>query len=66
MNAQHAQSPSKTPDTLVGRVFRFGELGVIYKVLSIVNDTKALVEVVESQERLEYPIARIFSDPLAS
>jgi hypothetical protein len=50
---------------MIGKIFRFGEFGVIYKVLSIVNDTKALIEVVESNEQFEYPIERIFSDPLA-
>ena len=50
---------------LVGSCRRLGELGPAYKVLSIGSGGKATIVILESEEKLEYPIAKILADPEA-
>ncbi len=48
---------------LVGSLRTVGELGPAYQVLSITSETMATVVVLESEETLQYPIAKILADP---
>ena len=50
---------------LVGSFFRFGDLGPAYEVLKIEDGENATIRVLESEEVLTYPIAKILRDPEA-
>jgi hypothetical protein len=52
---------SKTP-TITGSVHRFGTSGVLYEVLKKVDETSALIRVIETGEETAYPIADILRD----
>jgi hypothetical protein len=53
---------SKTP-TITGSVHRFGKSGVLNEVLKTVNETSALIRVIETGEETTYPIADVLRDP---
>jgi hypothetical protein len=48
---------------LVGRVRRFGSYGVLYEVVTILDDKHALVRVVDTGEETPYSLEKIFADP---
>ena len=55
-----------TPATaagLVGGVRRFGPDGVLYEVLRIIDDRRALVRVIDTGEETPYALAKIAADP---
>ena len=49
--------------TLTGSIHRFGKSGVLYEVLKKLDDTSALIRVIETGEETTYPIADIVRDP---
>jgi len=51
------------PQALVGTVHRFGENGVLYEVVRLIDDTSAGIRVSETEEETAYPIADILQDP---
>jgi len=65
----HANSRSDTPEAaaakLVGSFRRLGELGPAYQALSVDSQGKATIIILESEETLDYPIAKIMADPEA-
>ena len=48
---------------LVGHVRRFGSHGVLYEVVTILDDKHALVRVVDTGEEAPYSLEKIFADP---
>jgi Family of unknown function (DUF5397) len=46
-----------------GSVHRFGKNGVLYEVVKEVDNTSALIRVIETGEETTYPIADILRDP---
>lgn len=48
---------------VVGTVHRFGEKGVLYEVLRTVDDTSAMIRVLDTNEETLYPIADVQKDP---
>ncbi len=48
-----------------GQVRRFGPHGPAYEVISVQRNGELEIEVVESSERLTYPVADFLSDPIA-
>lgn len=49
--------------TIAGSVHRFGKSGVLYAVLQKLDETSALIRVIETGEETAYPIADILRDP---
>jgi hypothetical protein len=49
---------------LVGTVRRFGPHGVLYEVIKIIDDQRALVRVLDTSEETAYPIRKILADPV--
>ena len=60
-----SHAPKAAEAKLVGSFRRFGELGPAYQVLSIDGHDTATIIVLESEEKLQYPIAKILADPEA-
>jgi Family of unknown function (DUF5397) len=58
MNVQASISPA-----LVGKVRRFGPDGVLYEIVRILDDQKALIRVIETGEETPYPLAKLIADP---
>jgi hypothetical protein len=58
MNVQKPISPG-----LVGTVHRFGPHGVLYEVIRILDDQKALIRVIETGEETPYALTKIAVDP---
>ena len=50
---------------LIGQVRRFGPIGPAYEVINVLASGDTLIEVVESGERLDYPLAELLGDPMA-
>lgn len=48
---------------LVGRVRRFGPHGVLYEVVSILDDQRALIRVIDTGEETPYALSKAFADP---
>ena len=48
---------------LVGHVRPFGSCGVLYEVVTILDDKHALVRVVDTGEEAPYSLEKIFADP---
>jgi hypothetical protein len=48
-----------------GQVRRFGPYGPAYDVISVQRNGELEIEVVESSERLMYPLADFLADPIA-
>ena len=55
------QAPVK-PD-LVGTIRRFGPHGVLYEIIKIIDDRRALVRVLDTGEETAYPLDKILADP---
>ena len=58
MNIQHPAPPS-----LIGRVRRFGPQGVLYEVVKILDDRRALIRVLDTGEETAYSLDKILADP---
>jgi hypothetical protein len=54
---------SLTPRSLVGHVRRFGPHGVLYEVVKILDDKRALIRVVDTGEETPYSLDKILVDP---
>jgi uncharacterized protein DUF5397 len=52
------------PRALVGTVRRFGPHGVLYEVIKILDDQRALIRVIDSGEETPYALAKISADPV--
>jgi hypothetical protein len=58
MNVQTPTSPA-----LLGSVHRFGPHGVLYQVVGILDDQRALIRVLETGEETPYPLRKVAADP---
>jgi hypothetical protein len=52
-----------SPFALVGHVRRFGSHGVLYEVVTILDDKCALVRVIDTGEETPYSLEKILADP---
>ena len=52
-----------TPPSLVGHVRRFGPYGVLYEVVKILDDKRALIRVFDTGEETPYSLDKILADP---
>jgi hypothetical protein len=52
-----------SPATLVGSVRRFGPHGVLYQIIKILDDHRALIRVLDTGEETPYALTKIFTDP---
>jgi hypothetical protein len=60
--AMNIQTPA--PHTgVVGSVRRFGPHGVLYEVLKILDDQRALIRVMDTGEETPYALSKISADP---
>ena len=48
---------------LVGHVRPFGSCGVLYEVVTIIDDKHALIRVIDTGEETFYSLEKIFADP---
>jgi Family of unknown function (DUF5397) len=53
-----------TPPSLVGHVRRFGPYGVLYEVVKILDDKRALIRVIDTGEETPYSLEEILTDPI--
>jgi hypothetical protein len=51
------------PAALVGSVHRFGPHGVLYQVIRILDDQRALIRVLDPGEETPYALTKILADP---
>jgi hypothetical protein len=51
--------------SLIGQIRRLGDAGPAYEVVAIEDGNRVLIEVIESGERVSFPIASVLEDPLA-
>ncbi len=58
MNVQTPVAPE-----LVGTVRRFGPHGILYEIVRIVDDKRALIRVLDTGEEVSYPLTKILADP---
>ncbi len=49
----------------VGQVRRFGPFGPAYEVVDMAQEGEVTISVIESGERLAYPVADLIGDPIA-
>jgi hypothetical protein len=54
---------TSSPRALVGRVRRFGPYGVLYEIVKILDDQRALIRVIDTGEEAPYSIDKILADP---
>jgi len=52
-----------TPSLLVGHVRRFGSHGVLYEIVRILDDRRALIRVIDTGEEAPYSLEKILADP---
>jgi Family of unknown function (DUF5397) len=55
------QTPA--PPSLVGHVRRFGPYGVLYEIVRILDDKRALIRVIDTGEETPYSLNEILTDP---
>jgi hypothetical protein len=48
---------------MIGTVHRFGENGVLYEVVRIIDNSSAIIRVLDTGEETVYPIADVQQDP---
>jgi hypothetical protein len=48
---------------LAGGIRRFGPHGVLYQVVRVLDDKRALIRVIETGEETPYPLDKILADP---
>jgi hypothetical protein len=51
------------PAALVGSVPRFGPHGVLYQVIRILDDQRALIRILDTGEETPYALTKILADP---
>ena len=49
--------------TLVGTVRRFGPEGVLYEIIKILDERRALIRVIDTGEEAPYALDKILADP---
>jgi hypothetical protein len=54
----HPRTPS-----LVGTVRRFGPEGVLYEIIGMLDEERALIRVIETGEEAPYALDKILADP---
>ena len=59
----NVQAPPPPADRLVGSVHRFGPHGVLYEVVKVLDDKRALIRVIDTGEETPYRLADILADP---
>jgi hypothetical protein len=55
-------TPTLTPPSLVGHVRRFSPHGVLYEIVKILDDKRALIRVIDTGEETPYSLDRILAD----
>lgn len=50
---------------IIGTLRRFGEMGIVYQVLAIIDDSFVKIRVLDTNEETSYPLEEAFLDPLA-
>jgi hypothetical protein len=45
-------------------VHRFGPQGVLYQVIGVLDDQRALIRVLDTGEETPYALTKIFADPV--
>lgn len=63
--APHPQKIRTEQPEVVGSFHRFGEMGVTYEVVAFQGDDTVTIQVLESGEKLEYPLSNVLLDPAA-
>ena len=58
MSVEFPLSPS-----LVGTVRRFGPHGVLYEIVKILDEKRALIRVLDTGEEAAYSVDKILADP---
>jgi hypothetical protein len=58
MNAQPSMAA-----TLIGTVRRFGPHGVLYEIVKLLDEKRALIRVLDTGEETPYALDKIISDP---
>jgi Family of unknown function (DUF5397) len=48
---------------VVGSIRRFGPHGVLYEVLEVLDDQRALIRVIDTGEETPYSLSKISADP---
>jgi hypothetical protein len=61
IDSMNVQTP-RPPAALVGSVHRFGPHGVLYEVIRILDDQRALIRVIDTGEETPYALTKIFAD----
>ena len=56
---------SGDPKELVGQMRRLGVAGSAYEIMEIGQDGTVIVELICSDERLNFPLSEVVSDPMA-
>jgi len=54
---------TSTPLSLLGHVRRFGPYGVLYEVVKILDERRALIRVIDTGEETPYSLDKILADP---
>ena len=49
---------------MIGAIRRFGENGVLYEVVRIVDNSSAVIRVLDTGEETTYPITDVQQDPI--
>jgi hypothetical protein len=57
------QVPPQPSHSLVGAIRRFGPDGVLYEVVKILDERRAVIRVISSGEETEYLLTKVFADP---
>jgi hypothetical protein len=60
MNIQNTASHTD----IIGSVRRFGPHGVLYEVLKLLDDQRALIRVIDTGEETPYALSKISADPV--
>jgi hypothetical protein len=51
------------PSALAGSIRRFGPHGVLYQVIKVLDDKRALIRVIDTGEETPYSLDKILADP---
>jgi hypothetical protein len=51
------------PESVIGSYRRFGQAGIVYQVLDMLDSSSAKIRVLETDEETSYPLAQILADP---
>ena len=56
---------SDDPRKLIGQIRRLGSAGPAYEIMSVDDAGNVVIEVIESGERVTFPVAEVLEDPMA-